>query len=211
MFIWKYFGGFSFQTQNVFLKTTAPPHPSPSFAVINDRSLTANCCKISCRKKAHHIRLTNLFTSLAQLNGHGTSFKPHVVWMWLSSSALLNVKPHGHNTSAIEQFALWASSSLRLTIALHCLQGLSISSQYSMWSFALFSLTFLLHHLHSPSTMLRKLFARRFLHHPETGSRQLSHLITLPAYLDLILFTHHSQKLWPHGVATWASSKGFLL
>lgn len=174
-------------------------------------ALFHNTWTVQIAKKAYHIRLTNLFTSFPQLSGHGTSFKPHIVWMWLSSSALLNVKPHGHNTSAIEQYALWTSSSLRLTMALHCLQGPSISSQCSMWSFALFSLTFLLHHLHSPSTMLRKLFARRFLHHPETGSRQLSHLITLPAYLDLILFTHHSQKLWPHGVATWASNKGFLL
>ena len=173
--------------------------------------ITANSCKISYRKKAYCIRLTNLFISFPQLSGHGTSFKPHTVCMWLSSSALLNVKPHGHNTSAIVQVAMWASSSLRLTIALHCLQGPSTSSQSSMWSFALFSLTFLLHHLHSPSIMPRKSFARRFLHHPKTDPRQLSHLITLPAYLDLSVFTQHSQKLWPHGVATWASNKGFLL
>lgn len=145
------------------------------------------------------------------MSGHSISCRAHEFLLCSSASALFNKTPHSHWMSAIRHSSLWLFRFALLTAAWHREHSVSSSPQHLTWSFAVFRGKRWWHHIHSPSTMASMLFAKRFWQKTTTDCRHIWQVIFPPPLVAWKVSTQNPQKLCPHGVAIWASNKGFLL
>ena len=158
----------------------------------------------STKNQIYHLSIT-----FPQFKGQLHFWKLQFEALCCSRLACLHFSPQSQIISLMGHALSWAGWVLRFNVWLHWRQTTSISPHFSTCSLAVSSCTLSLQARQSPWTFVSICVTKIFRQNSGTIWRHSGQGTGLD--LPLRWSTHLPQNVWPHGVAIWASRRGFLL